>query len=1258
MGVGVFVSMRGLDRMRVAVGVTGIRVRAAAHFVVVVGLGLLLAAAVVGGVAAGAASAVQVHQLSASFDGSATPDGAFSGPNGIAIDDASGDVYVADLGHNVVDKFTAAGMYVSQIIGGATPAGFFAFASPGAVAVDNSASTATGRLYVVDAGADVVDEFSSAGAYQGQLTSTPGGAFAGIYGVDVDSAGNAWVYESDGVVDEFDASGTYLTQYTTGYGTSAGFAVDSGDHTYVVRGCGCIQKFDAPTAATPFADLGQLDAGFGNSVAVDRTNDHVYVDDGSRVNIYDSAMAPLNSFGAAELTDGQQGGIGVAANGDAYVANPSDNKVYVYQALDVPDPTVNIDPPSNVTSTHATFSGIVNPQGTDPLSDASWHFEYSTDGGASWNNTPGGHLGTGTSDVSVTEEVATLVPNQDVQVRLVATSLAGARSASAVKLFTTVALAPSVVTQQAQDVAPAHVTLEGLINPQHAATTYYFELGTTTAYGTSMPAAQNADAGSGAEIESVDQQARGLAANTTYHYRLVAHNATGTTAGQDVAFTTTSQPSSAVCANAQYRIGSSADLIDCRAFELVTPPDKNGGDVMTSSQRTRAAADGSAVSFTSRNGFSDVAGTGVATEYMSVRSSDPNPGTSGWSTHGITPPQQPIPYSLLINGVDPGYQGSFSADLSKGVFLSWKPLSPEPSVVNVLSLYLRRDLRSAGGSYSLLSPCPLCDATSTPLPKITFPLGQEPRFAGASDDFGHIIFESTANLTPDASGGDVKLYEALNGQVRIAGILPDGTPAPNSFAGAGTGGGGASPFLTPHVISQDGSRVVFMVHETSCGLTSVFCGQLYLRENGSATVQLNASERAVPDPNLSGPATYWDASVDDSRLFFTTQAALTDDAPINGDQKLYMYDATRPASDQHNLTLLNVDHEPADPSNDVDGVIGVSANGDYVYFAASGQLVAGQPVLGGALGIYLWHHGVVTFVTQFPGASDPDNLNADWSKVVKQASVTPDGRHLVFSSGEPIGPTGYDQGTCHDANVGTGCRELYVYSADTQQLKCASCNPTGAQATTDAFDGTALNRGGSQTTNHLGRVISADGHRVFFTTAEALVPADVNGRPDVYEYDVPTGTPHLLSDGKAPQDAYFMDASMNGDDVFFVTRQQLSPWDHDDNYDVYDARVEGGFPDPPRAPATCGGDVCQGALGSEPGALVPGSVGFQGAGNLKNVPKPKSKPKKPVHCRRGAVRKRVRRKVVCVRRKSKHAHQQAKKAKARTTLAAHHRRAK
>jgi hypothetical protein len=130
-----------------------------------------------------------------------------------------------------------------------------------------------------------------------------------------------------------------------------------------------------------------------------------------------------------------------------------------------------------------------------------------------------------------------------------------------------------------------------------------------------------------------------------------------------------------------------------------------------------------------------------------------------------------------------------------------------------------------------------------------------------------------------------------------------------------------------------------------------------------------------------------------------------------------------------------------------------------------------------------------------------------------------------------------------------------------------------------------------------------------------------------------------LSDGKSTDYSYLADASASGNDVFFVTRGQLVPQDQNEKMDLYDARVDGGFPD---VKSGCTGSGCQGVPPAPPIFATPSSVTFSGVGNLEPPPvtAAKSKPK-PKKCKRGFALKRGK----CVKGKAKKTRHVTKKAK-------------
>jgi len=681
-----------------------------------------------------------------------------------------------------------------------------------------------------------------------------------------------------------------------------------------------------------------------------------------------------------------------------------------------------------------------------------------------------------------------------------------------------------------------------------------------------------------------------------------------------------------------------------RAYELVSPPDKNGGDVMPYTPRTRAALDGNAVAFDSLVPFGDALGTGVTVEHMAMR------GPAGWVSHAITPKVNAGSLKLIAGTADTFYDNSFSSDFTRGVLVATRPLTDDPDVSTVINLYRRTDLRTAGaGKYDLVTKCPVCASTGTPLPSIAGAPAMiapfMPWLAAASPDMEHIVFESVDVLTGDTPAQDPKCgstnfflpppsplfcvphaYEWDNGELRLAGVLPDGSPADVSFAGTG-----ARYFnYTTHVVSDgtDGHSRVFFAQPTDANgrtfseidpsdvfgqlsfmgdQSGLAKGNVYARVDHSQTILLNRSERTVPD--TFSPAWYLDASANGERVFFSSTQALTDDA-TPGLRNIYMYDMTKPDSAPDNLVLLN-------PSGtDSDGIWGLSDAGDFVYFAAGGDLRQ-------------WHDGVLHDIGPAGTITQEDRSNTlGYGPVLRQSRVTPDGRTLLFSTNDSSAFGGYDHGVCADTFP---CHELYVYSAESGTVVCASCNPSGAPATSEAVvSGGDLNAG-ARVTAYVNRGITNDGSKVFFSTGDSLVPQDTNGKEDAYEYDVATHTVSLISTGKDPADSWYLDSSADGRDVFFATRQRLVGWDRDNEYDLYDARIGGGFPEPPPVPAPCSGGACQGAPTVAPEVAAPASQSFHGSGNAHEKLRAKRAVRK--RCKHGAARRKVHGKVRCVKKK-------------------------
>jgi hypothetical protein len=636
--------------------------------------------------------------------------------------------------------------------------------------------------------------------------------------------------------------------------------------------------------------------------------------------------------------------------------------------------------------------------------------------------------------------------------------------------------------------------------------------------------------------------------------------------------------------------------------------------------RVRVADAGNAVSFGSLQAFGDAIGTGLGVDYVARRAG--TPGTNGWETHAVTPPQQPFgTLGALVAGW-PEYVGDFSADLSKGIFRSLSAVTNAPNVESVKNLYVRNDLLAAGGgSYSLTTDSV---AVTPPAGTGVNGPGYRPRLAGTSTDFSHVLFESQLNLTVDASGDQVKLYEWVNGATRLVGVLPNGTLATvgcDTDAPCAVAGQGATVTnYTDRTLSADGSRAFFASPVSSFGNTTP-SSNLYMRDDHTTdslvddtTVQINASERTSP-ATPSG-ATFGTASKDGTRVFFTTDEPLTNDAVSSG-TNLYMYDASKPDAAPDNLTLISVDNEPADGAG-VEGVIGASDDGTYVYFVATQQLVSGAPMAQGDK-LYVWHEGTgVRYIGMLTEGDDATLAmgSAGYLLRPKTARVASDGTAMVFTATSGDGLGGYDHGSGCGVGGAFSCSEVYVYNATANggagHLACASCNPSGAAATTDASTYVENGLSAGTRNSHLNQALSDDGKRVFFTTGDRLVSGDQNTARDVYEYDTDTSALHLISSGHDPSDSYFMAASPSGDDVFFITRERFVGWDRDGGYDLYDARTphpDAGFAEPPLAAVDCDGSACQGSLTGPPsGPSFGSSLLTTSTGNAVPVSKKTSKP--------------------------------------------------
>jgi hypothetical protein len=195
-------------------------------------------------------------------------------------------------------------------------------------------------------------------------------------------------------------------------------------------------------------------------------------------------------------------------------------------------------------------------------------------------------------------------------------------------------------------------------------------------------------------------------------------------------------------------------------------------------------------------------------------------------------------------------------------------------------------------------------------------------------------------------------------------------------------------------------------------------------------------------------------------------------------------------------------------------------------------------------------------------------------------------------------------GECSVNLRSAACFEVFEYDAQTNVLSCASCNPSG-QRPLGRSNLSLLYPGTHSPAFRQPQNLSPLGNgRLFFESQDVLAPQDVNGAvQDVYEWEPAgvggckkqDGCVALISSGGSANDSMFMDASATGNDAFLITRQQLVGGDGDQQLDLYDARVNGGFEE--AGESTCAGEACKGPLSEAPAQPSIASQSFTGPGN-------------------------------------------------------------
>jgi hypothetical protein len=663
------------------------------------------------------------------------------------------------------------------------------------------------------------------------------------------------------------------------------------------------------------------------------------------------------------------------------------------------------------------------------------------------------------------------------------------------------------------------------------------------------------------------------------------------------------------------------ELPDHRAYEMVSPPIKFGAALKAIGLNgdggfVQASEDGSAITYS--------ASGPVVANPPANRSPEPESilsrrGSQSWSTESIATPRNNIPVGW--KGGEGAEYRFFSSDLSTGLVDPALGVSNEQHELALSPEATETTLYSR----SLTTPSSACEPTpSTCYQALVSPLndtapakpafGSKLHIASATPDARHAVFKSEAALTPEATEEE-GLYEwETGGTLKLVSAFPTGeagTAAEARLGGRGEQFGG----IMRHAISNDGSLVIW-----SASVGAEEPERLYLRDTATKeTIRIDSPEAGVTPPVEAG-ASFQTASADGSKIFFTDNQKLTKDATEEGEEgageglgDLYVCEVTHEGGKAAcKLKDLTAGVKAANENAAVQGVIGASEEGSYVYFVADGVL-AGNAGRGqctprskteeeqeqeGKLpvqkcSLYVEHNNGAGWETPKLIATLTSEDAPTWHTIVEgggalaamASRVSPKGHYLAFMSNSSL--TGYNNVDTHPEAKGARDEEVFLYSTATGRVTCASCNPSGAQPsgifdTEKVGEGLGLVIDRTENWKHrwlaanipgwTGRSIEAalyqsrylsDTGRLFFNSVDGLVPADTNEKADVYEFEQngegtctsPTGCVSLISTGTSKQESAFLDASETGGDVFMLTASQLVPQDRDTAFDVYDARV-------------------------------------------------------------------------------------------------------